>query len=249
MGWKRRSKAASFSIYFLYSSLVVAPTNCSSPLASDGFKILDASSAPSAPPAPIMVWSSSRKSMTSPELITSEITALILSSNSPLYLEPATIPERSRVTTLLFLTVSGTSPSTIFLASPSTIAVFPTPGSPTKQGLFLVRLERIWITRLISSSRPTTGSSLPSDACFVRSLLYLSSVGVTPLSDERPLGPSIRISWGFTPMVLRQSIYIFLISMPMVLRSLMAIQSFSVISESRMCSVPTCLLLNLLARS
>jgi hypothetical protein len=34
------------------------------------------------------------------------------------------------------------------------MAVFPTPGSPIKTGLFFVRLERIWITRRISSSRP-----------------------------------------------------------------------------------------------
>ena len=35
-------------------------------------------------------------------------------------------------------------------ASPSTIAVLPTPGSPISAGLFLVRRERIWITRSIS---------------------------------------------------------------------------------------------------
>ena len=228
---------------------MVAPTSCSSPLASEGLRIFDASRAPSAPPAPIMVWSSSKNRMTSPELITSAITALILSSNSPLYFEPATMPERSSVTTLLFLTVSGTSPSTIFLASPSTIAVFPTPGSPTKQGLFLVRRERIWMTLRISSSLPTTGSSFPSLACLVISRLYLSSVGVAPFSPDFPLGVSSLASCGLTPMVLRQSVYIFLKSIPIVLSSLMAIQSFSVISESRICSVPTCLLLNLFAIS
>ena len=56
---------------------------------------------------------------------------------------------------------SGTSPATIRCASPSTIAVLPTPGSPISTGLFFVRRERIWITRRISSSRPITGSSLP----------------------------------------------------------------------------------------
>ncbi len=56
---------------------------------------------------------------------------------------------------------SGTSRATIRCASPSAIAVFPTPGSPIRTGLFFVRRERIWITRRISSSRPITGSSLP----------------------------------------------------------------------------------------
>ena len=61
------------------------------------------------------------------------------------------------------------SPETIRCARPSTIAVLPTPGSPISTGLFLVRRERTWITRRISSSRPMTGSSLPSSAACVRS--------------------------------------------------------------------------------
>ena len=148
--WKRRSSAASFSIYLRYSSIVVAPISCSSPLARDGFKILDASIAPSAPPAPMIVWISSRKRMILPSSITSLITFLIRSSNSPLYLLPATIPERSSVITRLFLTVSGTSPCTIRCARPSTIAVLPTPGSPIRHGLFFVRLERICTSLRIS---------------------------------------------------------------------------------------------------
>ena len=38
---------------------------------------------------------------------------------------------------------SGTSPRAIFLASPSAIAVLPTPGSPIRTGLFFVRRDRI----------------------------------------------------------------------------------------------------------
>ena len=53
-------------------------------------------------------------------------------------------------------------------ARPSTTAVLPTPGSPISTGLFLVRRERICITRSISFWRPTTGSSLPSAASLVR---------------------------------------------------------------------------------
>ena len=99
--------------------------------------------APSAPPAPIRVCISSTKRMTFPSAMTSAIMDLIRCSNSPLYLDPATIPDRSRVSSRLPRTVSGTLPSTIRRARPSTMADLPTPGSPTRQGLFLVRLLRI----------------------------------------------------------------------------------------------------------
>ena len=65
-GWKRRSSAASFSIYLRYSSSVVAPMQCSSPRASAGFSRLPASIAPSAFPAPTSVCISSMNRMMSP---------------------------------------------------------------------------------------------------------------------------------------------------------------------------------------
>ncbi len=164
-----------------YSSLVVAPISCSSPRASDGLSILAASIAPSAPPAPIIVWISSIKRSTLPACITSFIARFIRSSNSPRYLEPATIPDKSRVSTLLFCITSGIFPAAISCASPSTTAVLPTPGSPTRHGLFLVRLLNISTSLLISASLPITGSSFPSFAYFVRSLLYWSSTGVADL--------------------------------------------------------------------
>ena len=61
------------------------------------------------------------------------------------------------------------SPETIRWARPSAMAVLPTPGSPIRTGLFFVRRDRTWMTRRISSSRPMTGSSLPSSASCVRS--------------------------------------------------------------------------------
>ena len=71
------------------------------------------------------------------------------------------------------LTTTYTAPPwTILWARPSTMAVFPTPGSPIRQGLFLVLLLRIWIRRTISCSLPTTGSSWSCLACSVRSRLY-----------------------------------------------------------------------------
>ena len=175
--WKRRSSAASFSMYLRYSSSVVAPTSRSSPRASIGLIMLPASIAPSpVAPAPTMVCSSSMNVMICPaEFLMSSSTALSRSSNSPRYLAPATIEPRSRETTVLSRRLSGTSPATMRWARPSTIAVLPTPGSPMSTGLFLVRRESTCTTRRISLSRPMTGSSLPSRARAVRSVEYFSS--------------------------------------------------------------------------
>ena len=175
-GWKRRSSAGSFSMCLRYSSSVVAPTQRSSPRASAGFSMLAASTAPSAAPAPTSVCSSSMKQMICPAAsVISLSTALSRSSNSPRYLEPATMAPMSSATRRLSFRPSGTSPATMRWASPSTIAVLPTPGSPMSTGLFLVRRDSTWITRRISSSRPMTGSSLPLRAASVRSREYFCS--------------------------------------------------------------------------
>ena len=139
--------------------------------------MLEASIAPSAAPAPTSVCISSMKVMILPSaaLISSRV-AFRRSSNSPRYLAPATIAPRSRATIRLFFRPSGTSPSRIRSASPSAMAVLPTPGSPMRTGLFLVRRLRIWIIRRISPSRPITGSSLPSAASATRSRPYCSRV-------------------------------------------------------------------------
>ena len=178
------SNALSFSIYFLYSPIVVAPINWISPLANNGFKIFAASTAPSAAPAPTIVWISSINKITSPTFFTSFKHFFILSSKSPLYLAPAIILVMSNVTTLLFLSNSGTSLKTIFSANPSTTAVFPTPGSPTSTGLFFWRRHKIWITRSISFSRPITGSILLSITFLVISRPYFSKTffKLSPLS-------------------------------------------------------------------
>ena len=169
-GWKRRSSAASFSMFLRYSSSVVAPTTCSSPRASAGLSMFDASIEPSALPAPTSVCISSMNTMYFPSAdVISFKTDLSRSSNSPRNLVPATSAPRSSATRCLFLSESGTSPLTIRCARPSTIAVLPTPGSPISTGLFLVRRDNTCITRRISSSRPMTGSSLPLRATSVRS--------------------------------------------------------------------------------
>ncbi len=79
----------------------------------------------------------------------------------------------------------GTSPAAIRRASPSTTAVLPTPASPVSSGLFCLRRIRISTIWRISSSRPTTGSILPSCARSVRFCPYWASVpcavGVAPV--------------------------------------------------------------------
>src|SRR5450759_802523 len=153
--WKRRPRAASFSIRCRYSVSVVAPTIRSSPRASIGFSMLPASIAPSAAPAPTTVCSSSMKVTTSPALsLISDSTALSRSSNSPRYLAPATIAPRSSATNRLLRRDSGTSPATIRWANPSTTAVLPTPGSPISTGLFLVRRDSTCTTRRVTSEDP-----------------------------------------------------------------------------------------------
>ncbi len=160
-GWKRRSKAASFSMCFLYSSNVVAPITWNVPRANAGFKILAASIAPSEAPAPTNVWISSMKIIISSCFCTSSMAFFKRSSNSPRYLAPASMALILKEIIRLLRKISGTLPVTIRCARPSAMAVLPTPGSPINTGLFLVRRLKIWITRVISVSRPMTGSILP----------------------------------------------------------------------------------------
>src|SRR6185437_6620881 len=95
-------------------------------------------------------------------------------------LRPATSAPRSRAKTVLSRRPSGTSPLLNRYASPSTIAVLPTPGSPISTGLFLVLRDRIWMVRRISESRPITGSSRPAAASATRSRPYFPSASYVP---------------------------------------------------------------------
>ena len=83
IGWNLRSRAASFSRCLRYSSRVVAPIVWSSPRASIGLRMLAASIAPSAAPAPTSVCSSSMNSTMSPRVLISFNTFLSRSSKSP----------------------------------------------------------------------------------------------------------------------------------------------------------------------
>ena len=193
--------------------------------------------APSAAPAPTKVCSSSMWTITSSERRISCITALILSSNCPRYLVPATIRAKSKAIIRLFLRTSGTFPATILWASPSTMAVFPTPASPNRTGLFLVLLLSISVILCISSSLPMTGSSLSSLANWVRSRPKASRAGVfvflpaaaTAGAPVPGIAPP-KSSTAF-PLALSRST-------PILSRTLAATPSFSLISPRRRCSVP-----------
>ena len=163
---------------FRYSSSVVAPIHCMVPRASAGLRILAASIEPGAEPAPTKVCISSMNTITCGLFSNSRISALILSSNWPLYLVPATIPAKSRLTMRLLNKRGEVRFLAINCANPSTIALFPTPGSPMRMGLFFFLLPRISTTLFISFSRPTMGSNFPSVAALLKSIPKLSSTGV-----------------------------------------------------------------------
>ena len=114
------------------------------------------------------------------------------SSNSPRYFAPAISAPRSRATTRFSRRPSGTSPRTIRWASPSAIAVLPTPGSPMRTGLFFVRRLSTWMTRRISSSRPMTGSSAPFSGGLgqVAAVLLEGLVGRLGILARHALAPS-----------------------------------------------------------
>mmetsp|Transcript_136556 Transcript_136556/g.265616 ORF Transcript_136556/g.265616 Transcript_136556/m.265616 type:complete len:244 (+) Transcript_136556:1871-2602(+) len=170
-GWKRRSRALSFSTYLRYSSTVVAPMTCKSPRERAGFMMFAASMEPPppSPPAPTSVWISSIMRIMFLSSCTSLMMFFIRSSNSPRYLVPARSMLKSSSMMRFSNRRSGTSPCAIRIARPSAMAVFPTPGSPMSTGLFFCLLARICTVRSISSSLPTNGSMTPAAASLVRS--------------------------------------------------------------------------------
>ena len=87
---------------------------------------------------------------------------------------------------------SGTSPRTMRCASPSAMAVLPTPASPIRQGLFLRLRDRMRTTLRISWSRPITGSSflLARQLHQVLAVLFQYVVGVFGVVAGDPLAPA-----------------------------------------------------------
>ncbi len=140
--------------------------------------MLEASNDPEAPPAPTKVCISSINKIISGFFSNSLIMPFILSSNCPLYFVPATKAAKSSITIRLLNRILDTFLCTILKAKPSAIADLPTPGSPTRIGLFFFLLLNICDTLSISLCLPTIGSNLPSVAYFVKSLPKLSKTGI-----------------------------------------------------------------------
>ena len=189
----------------------------------------------------MIVWISSIKRIILPAAWTSLIILLILSSNSPLYFEPATVLVKSRINILLSSIVSGTSPASILCAIASIIAVLPTPGSPIRHGLFFVLLLKTWITLWISVSLPTTGSNLFSCASLVKSLPNCSNVGTSDLltGSFLPCLTYALNSLGSLSVSFKISMHKFFKFRPKLVNILFAWHSESAIIASKTCSVPT----------
>ncbi len=111
--------------------------------------------------------------------LSSAMIDFIRSSNCPRYLVPATTLVISSAIIRLLNNVCDTFRSLMRCASPSIIALFPTPGSPINTGLFFFRRLRICARRSISLSLPTTGSNRPSREAFVMSKPKESIAGVS----------------------------------------------------------------------
>ena len=168
----------------------MAATVRNSPRASAGLSRFAASPCPAAPPAPISVCASSiNRIIGFGDATTSLITDFSRSSNSPFTPAPACSNPRSSVLTDTCFSDGGTSPAAMRNANPSTTAVFPTPASPVRIGLFCRRRVRISTICRISKSRPRMGSIFPALACAVRSTVNWFNAGVfgdsTSASDAR----------------------------------------------------------------
>ena len=151
-------------MYSLYSLSVVAATMRISPRASTDLKMFAASDgAPSAEPAPTIVCASSTNRIRFGRSFSSRMTFWIRSSNIPRSIVPATIVFICRLTTWQSRRRTGTlsGSNSMRRASPSAMAVLPTPGSPMSiTELARSRWQRISSTCWISLSRPNTGGSL-----------------------------------------------------------------------------------------
>ena len=186
----------------------------SSPRARAGLSRFAAFIAPSAAPAPTMVWISSMKRMIWPagalDLLQHGLEA-VLELAADISPRRRARPGRARPR-CLFLSDSGTSPRTMRWAMPSTIAVLPTPGSPMSTGLFFVRRESTCMTRRISSSRPMTGSTLAlsrelgeiAAVLLERLELALGILSVTRWVPRTPASAARSLSY-FTPPTPRRA--------------------------------------------
>ena len=129
-------------------------------------------------PAPRMVCASSINNTQFFLVSSAVITSLSFSSNSPRYFEPANKLPISNDHTSWFFRNSGTVLAAMRCARPSTMAVLPTPGSPTMSTLALKRRASTVTISSTSESRPITGSRLSFWAMAVRFTQCSSKISV-----------------------------------------------------------------------
>ena len=122
-------------------------------------------------------------------------------------------------------------PDAIAWASASARALLPTPGSPSRQGLFFWRRHRISTMRSSSSSRHSTGSRRPSCARRVRSRPYFS-LG-RPLRAVLIRGCTGSVIW---PESWRHSRAAWGTSMPAAASQMLAVQAVSSSMAQSRCS-------------
>ena len=157
-----------------------------SPRARAGLSKFAASVCPGSPPAPIREWASSINKIAVPSRELSSVKSDFKRfSNSPLTLAPASRAPILSARILTFFSASGTRPDATCRAKPSTILLFPTPGSPVSIGLFCLRRSKISISCLISFSLPVTGSSFPVSASKEKFSVYLLIYSCGALSVAR----------------------------------------------------------------
>ena len=130
------------------------------------------------------------------------------------------------------------------------MAVLPTPASPSSTGLFLVRRQRIWMTRSISLRRPMTGSSSPFFGHLGEVAAERAQGGVFTSPFFAPGSATFLRPWvalllrssggvKFGSSSLRISLRVLSISTSRFFKTTAATPSPSRRSPSRMCSVPT----------
>ena len=158
---------------------------------------------PEVAPAPTIVWISSTNKIAFGCASRFFTTAFKRSSKSPRKRVPASNAPMSSEYNSAPINFCGTSFATIFCARPSRIAVLPTPGSPTKIGLFLLRRTNTCNTRVNSALRPITGSSSPFSALVVRFVQYASSgFCATPGASSLPRsGPLSELELPASPVL------------------------------------------------
>ena len=185
--WRRRASARSFSMC-LNSSNVVEPMTRRSPAVSRGFSIVARSIVPPVTaPAPTVAWISSINRMPFGRALSDLTTALKRSSKSPRKREPASSAPVSSAKISASFSVSCTSSESSRSASPSAMAVFPTPASPTNTGLFFRRRQSTSMVRCSSFVRPISGSSRPCLARAVRFVQYADSGSLAVADPGSPL--------------------------------------------------------------